>query len=234
MKSTFYVFFILIILAITAGGCKSVKAVEKDIDQTPIAVTEQVTKAVPGFRIRLDTVLPDTNRCRRIKQVIIPAILYWQFTTIDECQLKKDLTYAPFEAGFYRGADSLNLRAKIPGDSLVLRIDSLPDTFYYVNHTMVIILIVGYAMNSVEKTVPKAPAVGYRFKVYRQGDVSMFGNGSLPAQLEEERNLWKRPKKFLQAYVQKMYRENYETGKRLAEYLAKNLFREEEDEEPVD
>jgi len=221
-------------LALMTGGCKSIKSVERDIDETPLQTLEQTAKVTPGFHIRLDTVLPDTNRCVRLKQTVIPAILYWQFTTIDECQLQKDWTYTPFEAGFYYAADSLRLREQIPGDSLVLKIDSLPDTFYYVNDNRVLYFIFGYVMSTVEKVVPKEPAVGYRFKVYRQGKVSVMGNGSLPAQLEEERNIWKRPKKFLQAYVQKIYDENYATGKRLAEYLARNLFREEEDLESDD
>ena len=124
----------IIILINSFYGCLSNKRLAKFVNQKYDKESYITTQN--------DYIDYDTNKCNysdttikvtKLKSYFIPALIYWEWNNTMKCQISNKQTFENFKKYFEFYADSLNIKEKLNGNKLTIRVDSIPKTFVFSN-----------------------------------------------------------------------------------------------------
>ncbi len=150
MKRILFVIFLFLLLA---SSCVSTKKFASYVNQK----TENIQNfGSPSDNIEIRFAKPVTteNSFTRLKHLFIPAIFYWQWNTVIQCQLRTDFSIQFFKKEINKYADSLNLSDKLGKKKLIINIEQFPNAFVYTRKGRFIFVLVAYSYSDLEVILP--------------------------------------------------------------------------------
>lgn len=195
---------ILILLASTISSCISSKKIDDIVkryyDEKPIVKPEKV--------VQWYSINPETNNIatfstsERTKSKFIPAILYWQWHTVVESDINKNITLSRFNNYLASNSSTLELPSLLNGNTIEFSFDSLPSGFTYLEKGYTIIFIVGYSISDLNVIYPLNTSYILNYKVFnKNGEQVSFGKIRLENKEVPLRNDWKTSKNFTWLYL---------------------------------
>jgi len=103
------------------------------------------------------------------KQSFIPALFYWGIKESYTCELNPAIPASIFSAAIY--ADSAELMHNLNGCRLEININSLPNTFTYLNKTSIIFAVFYYWISELQTIIPTNSKVSITYKIYRDASL---------------------------------------------------------------
>lgn len=195
---------ILILLASIISSCISSKRIDDIVkryyDEKPIVKPEIVEQ---WYSINPEVNIIDTfSTSERTRAKFIPAILYWQWHTVVEADINKDITLSRFNNYLASNSSTLELPNLLNGNTIEFSFDSLPSGFTYLEKGYTIIFIVGYSISELNVIYPLNTPYILNYKVFnKNGEQVSFGKIRSENKEVLLRNDWKTSKNFTWLYL---------------------------------
>jgi len=157
----------------------------------------------PGgwLTVQFDDGGPMENICKQEKYSFLPLILYWSWNTTIKCSFSTELRNKLFKNALYEMADSLNLKNKIPGNKLIIRVKEVPGTFTYTDKGHFIFFGIAYTISETNIIHTGVRTMEIAYTVYDDDIKTLQWEGILAYNELPLRNKNKNAKKFTADYV---------------------------------
>ena len=202
-KIIFYLFILSIPLLETS--CISTGKLTKLVDRAMKDSIPQVNvpATLPGIIISADTILkPEKTVSIRLKSLVIPAILYWQWSKYIDCEIGSRKAVENFARYFNFYADSTGLINKLKDKTLYLTVQSIPKEFVYKYTYINIILIVTNIDLTSETITPQDADLKVEYKLVSVGDELKNGIIKYGTHMAEyDNNEWTPTESFVRRYI---------------------------------
>jgi hypothetical protein len=153
-------------------------------------------------------------KTKKLKARFIPAIIVYEWNTTIKCDLSKKQSFLTFNNYFQYYADSLNIKEKLNGQKLIISIDSIPDTFVYINEGYIENIFSAY-VDASEGIYPENEKLIFSYRVVQGSNTTKSGRIEMRNVDAPLLNAWKSTKKLTWLYLDR-YENNLRYNSRLA------------------
>ncbi|MFA7379453.1 MAG: hypothetical protein WC150_03260 [Bacteroidia bacterium] len=171
MKNTIFLFLIAALLS----ACTSTKKFTRIIEPKLIELAADSVPQNAAIIISGNDTSHKPVRCIRERQLLVPAILYWQWNNTMRFDMNKQTITSIFKTHFVRNADSMGLTDRLNGAQLELSIDSVPYSFRFTNKGFTLFYVVGYLYRILETISPVNTNLVFHYRLVQNGVVTKKG-----------------------------------------------------------
>ena len=147
---------------------------------------------------------------KKLKNLFIPAIIYWQWDNTIEWKLNP-LKYGSYfcrQMTLY--ADSLNLDKILQNRKIKITIENFPNSFYYTHKGFTLILVVSYLYSDVETIIPDEKELKLTYQITKNDSTEFSNTVYFKLPYKPINNVWKSTKKYTWNFIDQ-YEENLNT-----------------------
>jgi hypothetical protein len=141
--------------------------------------------------------LPAQVVSTKVRSLFVPLILVYVWNSTIRCDVESRIVADQFRVSFLKHAQSLGLFEKLSGKKLEIRLDSIPDSFTYVDKGHAVVFYMRY----LEAIYPEEEQLRITYTLKDHGDTLKSGQLTAANYHKPLRNNAMLPKKFTRTFV---------------------------------